>query len=61
MPGSRMPGRKSGVTVLEVLVSLLLGLAVISLGWSVLARQRTVASRLRSQMDLLGLSGSWLL
>ena len=53
MPRSRMPGRRSGVTVLEVLVSLLLGLAVISLGWSVLARQRTVASRLRSQMDLL--------
>ena len=53
MPGSRMPGRKSGVTVLEVLVSLLLGLAVISLGWSVLARQRTVASRLGSEMDLL--------
>ena len=43
----------SGVTVVEVLVSLLLGLAVISLAWTSLARQRTVASRLRSEMDLL--------
>ena len=42
-----------GVTVVEVLVSLLLGLAVISLGWSALAHQRTVASRLRSELDLL--------
>jgi len=47
----RRPPR--GVTVVEVLVSLLLGLAVISLGWSALAHQRTVASRLRSEMDLL--------
>ena len=45
--------RSSGVTVVEVLVSLLLGLAVISLGWSALAHQRTVASRLRSELDLL--------
>ncbi len=34
-------------------MSLLLGLAVISLGWSALAHQRTVASRLRSELDLL--------
>ncbi len=34
-------------------MSLLLGLAVISLGWNALVRQRTVASRLRSEMDLL--------
>lgn len=45
--------RCRGVTVVEVLVALLLGLAVISLGWSALARQRSVASRLRSEMDLL--------
>lgn len=34
-------------------MSLLMGLAVISLSWNSLARQRTVASRLRSDMDLL--------
>jgi len=34
-------------------VSLLLGLAVISLGWSALAHQRAVASRLGADMDLL--------
>ncbi len=34
-------------------MALLMGLAVISLGWSSLARQRTVASRLTSEMDLL--------
>ncbi len=34
-------------------MSLLLGLAVISFGWGALAHQRTVASRLRSEMDLL--------
>ena len=34
-------------------MSLLLGLAVLSLGWSSLARQRAVASRLKSEMDLL--------
>ena len=49
----RRPHVRCGVTVVEVLVSLLLGLAVISLGWRALAHQRTVASRLRSQMDLL--------
>ena len=42
-----------GVSVVEVLVSLLLGLAVISFGWGALAHQRSVASRLRSEMDLL--------
>ncbi len=45
--------RRCGVTVVEVLVSLLLGLVVISLGWGALARQRTVASRLGSEADLL--------
>ena len=45
--------KRSGVTVVEVLVSLLMGLAVISLGWTSLARQRTVASRLSSEMNLL--------
>ena len=34
-------------------MSLLMGLAVISLGWTSLARQRTVASRLSSEMNLL--------
>ncbi len=34
-------------------MSLLLGLALISLGWSALAHQSTVASRLASDMDLL--------
>ena len=34
-------------------MSLLLGLAVISFGWGALAHQRTVASRLRFEMDLL--------
>ena len=48
-----MSRSRCGVTVVEVLVSLLLGLAVISLAWSALARQRTVASRMRSDMDLL--------
>ena len=48
-----MSRRRGGVTVVEVLVSLLLGLAVISLAWSALARQRTVAVRLTSEMDLL--------
>ena len=48
-----MSRRRCGVTVVEVLVSLLLGLAVISLGWSALAHQRTVASRFRSELDLL--------
>ena len=48
-----MSHSRRGVTVVEVLVSLILGLAVISLAWSTLARQRTVASRLRSEMDLL--------
>ena len=47
------PSRPSGVTVVEVLVSLLLGLAVVSFGWGALAHQRTVASKLRSEMDLL--------
>ncbi len=45
--------RRCGFTVVEVLVSLLLGLALISLGWNALAHQRTVASRLRFEMDLL--------
>ncbi len=45
--------RRCGVTVVEVLVSLLLGLVVISLAWGALARQRTVASRLGSETDLL--------
>jgi len=44
---------RRGVSVVEVLVSLLLGLAVVSLGWKGLAHQRTVASRLGSEMDLL--------
>ena len=44
---------RRGVTVVEVLVSLLLGLAVVSFGWGALAHQRTVASKLRSEMDLL--------
>ena len=44
---------RCGVTVVEVLVSLLMGLAVISLSWNSLARQRSIASRLRSEMDLL--------
>ena len=47
------PSRRRGVTVVEVLVSLLLGLAVISFAWRALAHQQTVASRLRSDMDLL--------
>ena len=45
--------RRYGVTVVEVVVSLLLGLAVISFAWGALAHQQTVASRLRSEMDLL--------
>lgn len=45
--------KHDGITIVEVLVSLLLGLAVISLGWSALAHQRTIASRLASEMDLL--------
>ena len=45
--------RRSGVTIVEALVSLLLGLAVTSLCWSALARQRTVASRLNTEIDLL--------
>jgi hypothetical protein len=48
-----MSRRRRGVTVIEVLLSLLLGLAVISLGWGALARQRSVATRLASEMDLL--------
>ena len=50
---SRRPSERCGVTVVEVLLSLLIGLAVMSLSWSSLARQRTVASRLTSEMDLL--------
>ena len=42
-----------GVTVVEVLVSLLMGLAVITLGASAFARQSTLASRLRSEVELL--------
>ena len=49
----QMSRRPRGISLVEVLVSLLLGFAVISLGLSALARQRTVASRLRSEMDLL--------
>ncbi len=52
-PSGQQPLRRCGVTIVEVLVSLLMGLAVISLGGSALARQSTVASRLRSEMDLL--------
>ena len=52
-PSGHQPSTRCGVTVVEVLVSLLLGLVVISLGWSALAHQRTVASRLRSELDLL--------
>ena len=48
-----MSRRRCGVTVVEVLVSLLLGLAVLSFSWSALAHQRTIASRLTSEMDLL--------
>ena len=48
-----MSRKPCGVTVVEVLVSLLMGLTLISLSWSALARQRTVGSRLRSEMDLL--------
>jgi hypothetical protein len=51
--GRHVPTDRKGMTVVEVLVSLLLGLAVVSLGWQGLAHQRTVASRLRSEMDLL--------
>ena len=47
------PSTRGGLTVVEVLVSLLLGLAVLSFGWSALSHQRTVAFRLRSEMDLL--------
>ena len=50
---SRRRSERRGVTVVEVLLSLLMGLAVMSLSWSSLARQRTVASRLMSEMDLL--------
>ncbi len=39
--------------MVETLVSLLLGLAVVSFGWVALAHQRTVASRLSFEMDLL--------
>jgi hypothetical protein len=48
-----MSRRRSGVTIVEALVSLLLGLTVISMGWSALGHQRTVASRLSSDMDIL--------
>lgn len=39
--------------MVETLVSLLLGLAVISFAWVALAHQRTVASKLSLEMDLL--------
>ena len=52
-PSGPQSSRLCGVTVVEVLVSLLMGLALITLGGSALARQSTVASRLRSEMDLL--------
>ena len=52
-PSGPQSYERYGHTVVEVLVSLLMGLAVFSLGGSALARQSTVASRLRSEMDLL--------
>ena len=39
--------------VAEALVSLLLGLALVGLGWRILSRQRLVAGRLVHQMDVL--------
>jgi hypothetical protein len=49
----KRPTTLRAFTLVEVLVSLLLGLAVVSFGWAALAHQRTVASRLRFEMDLL--------
>ncbi len=43
----------NGVTVVEVLISLLLGMAVVSMGWRLLAKQSTVAARLVHQMEVL--------
>ncbi len=43
----------NGVTVVEVLISLLLGMAVVSMGWRLLARQSTVAAKLVHQMEVL--------
>ena len=49
----KQPSKRCGITVVEVLLSLLLGLAVISLALRALTHQHTIASRLRSEMDLL--------
>jgi len=43
----------NGVTLVEVLISLLLGMAVVSMGWRLLARQSTVAAKLVHRMEVL--------
>lgn len=44
---------RRGIVVAEALVSLLLGLALVGLGWRILSRQRLVAVRLIHEMDVL--------
>lgn len=48
-----MPRERRGVAAAEALVSLLLALTLVGLGWRALSRQRTVAGRLVHQMDAM--------
>lgn len=43
----------SGITFVEVLISLMLGMAVVSMGWRLLAKQSTVAAHLAHEMEIL--------
>ncbi len=47
-----LPDRR-GISAVEVLISLTLGLALVTLGWRVLAKQRSVAERLMGDLDVI--------
>lgn len=50
---SRVLADRRGISAAEALVSLTLGLALVTLGWRVLAKQRSVAERVVSSLDVI--------
>ena len=48
-----MKRRPNGVTLVEVLISLLLGMAMVSMAWRLLAKQSTVAAKLVHRVEVL--------
>lgn len=47
-----LPDRR-GISAVEVLIALVLGLALVTLGWRVLAKQRSAAERLMGDLDVI--------